>query len=377
MKTHLLRRRGSFESLEQRQLLAGDVLVSVVHGNLKIEGDANDNQIEIAAGAEAHTVVITGLDETNLRLVDRETGVPGPAESELVVSVRGGAKIDLGDGDDAITMTAPNLRGNLSINTGDGDDQVVVNNATDATVSGLNNGGVLAGVRGDLKIRTGAGDDTVIATNALVRGRLHIDTGSDNDSVELGGVAAENTALSGGFVDASLRGRGGVHVSLGDGNDIVNVQGIAASHLHLAAGDGDDSVVIADVDVHRLSVNAGAGNDDVSVADSVFASLGVKLGDGDDTLALGGAEAKFALLLGGMGEDTLNELAENNLVHDLTRGFELPLIDVVDRLPVVDQLRDKLDRVLDRVADKLPSLDDAIPDLSASLKGKIAAGIRL
>ncbi len=36
------RGRGRFESLEQRDLLAGDVLVNVVGGNLMVQGDALD-----------------------------------------------------------------------------------------------------------------------------------------------------------------------------------------------------------------------------------------------------------------------------------------------------------------------------------------------
>ena len=52
----------SFELLEDRRLLAGDVTAQIIRGDLVIHGDHADNGITITAGTAAGTVVITGVN---------------------------------------------------------------------------------------------------------------------------------------------------------------------------------------------------------------------------------------------------------------------------------------------------------------------------
>src|SRR5688572_15011706 len=59
------RRKGrpcKFESLEKRNLLAGDVTASIRNGDLVIKGDDLDNGITITAGATAGSVLVTGVN---------------------------------------------------------------------------------------------------------------------------------------------------------------------------------------------------------------------------------------------------------------------------------------------------------------------------
>jgi hypothetical protein len=422
MKTHLKRSRGGkFESLERRQMLAGDVLVSVVHGALKIEGDAADNQVAVAAGAEAGTFVITGLDGTNLHLVDRTTNEIGEAVGELEVAVRGGAKIALGDGNDKLTLTDATFRHGVSVHMGVGNDQV---NATATgevealrvgTVVGLLGGGARAGGELDL----GDGDDEFTATGLHLRGRLAVEAGDGNDSVHLGSELAGGAGVANGdegtdeLPEADLTAHAGLYVDLGDGNDLLDASLIRTrGNLQISAGGGEDSVSVGLTAAHKLlilggddadtinvigshasraGIIAGEGDDLVSVADSVFSSLGALLGDGADTLSTANVEAKFALLLGGDGEDTLNELAANNLLHDLIRGFELPLVDdVVENLPllgsatqnVLNRIDERVDRAIDRLDFDLgdhraDELTDLISGISAGVKGRISISAHL
>jgi hypothetical protein len=344
--------RGRFESLEQRQLLAGDVLVNVVGGNLRIEGDVEANKILITSGAEAGTFVVTGLDGTLLE---------GATDPITVTGIRN-ISVDLGDGDDLVAVAGATVRGNVSIRTGVGDDRVAV--GTDggaAELAGALPADLSVEVRGSLNVSTGAGEDQVSIDDA-VAALLNVSTGDDNDVVALG----SDEPL--GDLAARLVARHGAHVDLGAGNDQLSIDQVETRGLLLAHGGlGDDSidaslteaatmlvssdggvdqVTLVDLDVRHLGVHSGEGNDTVDIRDSVFATLGVALGDGDDTLTTSALEARVALLAGGEGEDTLDEITASVFAHRRILGFEIPPDVNTNQLP---SLRRILGRLLGRL----------------------------
>ncbi|MEX0613839.1 MAG: hypothetical protein WD229_17105, partial [Pirellulales bacterium] len=143
-------RRGCFESLEQRQLLAGDVVLNVVDGNLTIQGDALDNKIMVTAGAEAGSFVITGLDTTTVH----EEGQPATTDPVTVTGVKN-IRAALGEGNDLIAVVGANVRGRLGIRTGAGDDRVLVGTGGDAAeLVGQLPSDVSVSVRGSVAIGT-------------------------------------------------------------------------------------------------------------------------------------------------------------------------------------------------------------------------------
>jgi hypothetical protein len=337
-------RSARFESLEQRQLLAGDVLVNVVRGDLLIRGDAEGNEIAVTAGAEPGAFVVTGLNGTTVHQEGQT-----PTTEVTVTGVRNDVRIGLGDGNDSVSL-------------------------------------IDAEVRGSISIHTGAGDDEVTVDQVAARGGLGIDAGDDNDTVTLGSendTGATPLGVRDGALEGALRIRKGIRVNLGNGNDTLTLEnaathigigvngglgddtisasGTSGSILGILGGDGTDTISLNDVRARHAGVHAGAGNDDVTIEDSVFATLGVALGEGDDTLSIGGNQARFAVLLGGAGEDTLEELAENDFGFQIVRGFENPddangstvplpprLLELLDRLDDVSEaaLRDLLARIL-------------------------------
>jgi hypothetical protein len=130
-------RRPGIEALEAKQLLAGDVLVSVVGGNLIVTGDEMDNEISIQSGAEPGQYIVHGRQDTNVTLSkdcpagsehgqeDQDTD----AENVVVVNgVRRGARIRMADGDDTVLIQNARFAGNVSVNMGEGHDSVIVGN---------------------------------------------------------------------------------------------------------------------------------------------------------------------------------------------------------------------------------------------------------
>lgn len=354
------RRRLRIESLEQKQLLAGDVLVNVVNGALNIQGDDLDNQIAVSSGQEPGTYLIRGLNGTNVIMAGDDTtddttgdttNGAAPERAVVVEGVRRGIRANMGDGDDTVILNDLRVRRSVSINTGAGDDNVLVGvqppdgpgpmpAATDAVEEDAATD-VSVAIRGSLNIRTGLGSDDVAINNTRGGGRLRVAAGADADTVRIGRpeVAADDTGEPGdgeelvtaaddatATPEADVAFRRGVRVHLGAGQDTLAVNDLSTRHLRAHGGEGDDTMRLNGVHSRTIAVYGGRGDgaDTVGIRDSATHVLFAALGDGDDTLNLGGVRAQLALLSGGAGDgDTLNELGENRIRYQRAIGFEL------------------------------------------------------
>ncbi len=147
------------ESLESRELKAGNVSVSVVNEELRVVGDSNANQVEIHQSV-GNVYRVTGLNGTKIN-----------GREDRLFSFKGGISVDLREGDDKFVMG-----GNLFE-----DD-----------------------VHGNLNIKMGSGRDRVILGKVEVQGSTTINTDQDADQVDLDG-----------FYNA-------LTVNTDDGDDIVN-----------------------------------------------------------------------------------------------------------------------------------------------------------
>jgi hypothetical protein len=354
--------RLSFEHLEPKQMLAGDVTVSVVEGNLIIQGDELGNQIAITAGEQPGQYVVQGLEGTMMHLV---TSIdPLPTSRIAVEGVRHNVRIGMGAGDDSVMIHDAGFRGNVGIGTNGGNDVVRIGVRPELptptpAAARVQPSNVLTvelprpsvAIRGNLTIVTGEQDDWVQIPRAAVAGRLHVSTGVGNDRVNLGPrmdepglaiVAADtisvmpSVAISGGitadlgtgtdgFVARGVRSPLGISVLGGEGRDEIVLQHVHAGlRLSVDAGPGEvtDFVGLTRVEAQTALVRTGAGNDAVRVSDSAFGLLGVLLEGGNDMLALHGVKSRATLLSGGVGEDTLTLLGENLLGIHFIDGFE-------------------------------------------------------
>ena len=185
------RRRSFFaavEHLEDRSVLAGNVLASVAGGNLFLIGDASANQLEITR-VGANNVQITSLDGTTINgqagpitLNNVRTGITAVlgggddvleltgASSTSPFEVLGNAMINSGEGNDTITLTNFSTRGSLVLMTQGGDDTI--------TADGLQ-------VQNPAIIHTGAGEETVSISNSTFRSNFLLDVGNDDDVVDV------------------------------------------------------------------------------------------------------------------------------------------------------------------------------------------------
>lgn len=353
-------RRLRMEGLEERQLMAGDVAVSMFGGELMINGDEAGNAVMVSKLNDG------GFKISGLWTDGAYTTING--QSETTVNGVNGMHIDLDDGNDQLyinnTYSGNDLvvNGDLNIKTGGGDDQVRIINTTvtgkasivtdqdsatgspwwndqpsgddNVTLDGLI-------VYDDMDIKTGKGSDSVnfdsFFTNNYpqwnVVDQLSIDTGvgtNDGDTVDMDYVFAHESinVLTGNGDDhihtKHANAVEGIYMSTYGGQDTVDVDysdymnwnGIgSAAHLSINTGSGSDNVTLDHVDVRgSVALTTGSGNDtvemnDVHAHDAIYADLGAH----SDTLKIRNSSAASAYLYGGSnwrGSDSI-ELTDN------------------------------------------------------------------
>jgi hypothetical protein len=170
------------ELLESRDLLSGNVAVSVTDGDLIILGDALDNQIRIdQAGLAAGQFRISG---------ENLTSINGDAVPVVVSGVTRDVLATLGRQSDKLLLDGAAVPRDLRVSTAGGKDVVLLNDTTVGGQLRVNTGGgddsvhlLAVEVQGRTVIATAAGNDVVTRENSLFHGDSVIHAGPDNDTI--------------------------------------------------------------------------------------------------------------------------------------------------------------------------------------------------
>jgi hypothetical protein len=225
------RRKGrscAFESLEDRSLLAGDVMARILNGDLLIKGDKLANGITIAPGTAANTVVVTGVNAGS-----GATNVNGTSNGPVTLSgFTGGLRIRMKGGNDNVTINGLNVSGAVDIDGGKGDDTFTITGGTFSSSLGIDLGKGADNltitnlkVTGNADIHGHRGRDHVTITNSMF-GSLDTSLGRGNDILDITGTTVTSTtALNGG--------RGTNTFNNGTGNTLNGL-----SNTHFAVGSG-------------------------------------------------------------------------------------------------------------------------------------------
>jgi hypothetical protein len=302
-------RKLSFQNLESRQLMAGNVAVQVTSGgDLLVQGDTLGNDVAIVQSvtqgqADPGRFFVTGLNGTTINGLASGNYFQGVNRDVIINLGAGSDHVTLGDGVSDFHFNVPN---DLRISMGEGANRVNINGIT---------------VRDDATITSGAGLDTVdihgarIGVAGGVDGGLNdftINTGNGTDVVRMRNFFARHNLNinAGGLTDV---GRDLVDLAIGDvGNDII-----------ISTGGGRDTVLTDTVGANHLNVNTGADADGVRITNTNPTELNVNLGAGTDTLAISHTFGLHAQLNGGDG--ALDRVFEHDVVFDNGQslvGFE-------------------------------------------------------
>ncbi|MCC7473958.1 MAG: hypothetical protein IT425_01065 [Pirellulales bacterium] len=225
-------RRCQFEALEPRQMLAGDVTASIVHGDLIVQGDDLANGITISAGANAGEIVVKGIDAGG-----SATSINGTANGSVTLSgFTDDIKVFLEEGDDLLTITGITVPDDFIIRGHDGNDTITIKDVD---------------VGDSLRVNLGKGDDKLslesvdVAGNALLRGRR------GDDSISIKDSTFEN-----------------LRTFLGKGDDTLDISGTTvAEKTRIRGGRGEDSFTegegnsLGDVSAKKIEENDPVGSE--------------------------------------------------------------------------------------------------------------------
>lgn len=274
------------QSLEPRCLPAGTVTANISGGNITLNGDQQNNLIEV--GLTPAGIFVRGFDGTNLKFGAR--------------TITDGSTLKLAPGARVTT--------DLVINLKDGND----------SVSLFVGGSVAATIGRNLKINLGRGEDTAaidVREGSLTIGNnLDIKLGDDSDHLLIGFIPQAIDQLEDivpvfltELSSAPLRIAGLAKISGGTGDDVVAAFGFSTDgNLQIETGGGNDAVGIAGALIGGSAViSTGADNDDVGIAFvAILGDTNITTGSGDDRVGAYYVHSEGnATILLQQGNDTL------------------------------------------------------------------------
>ncbi|MBE9829988.1 hypothetical protein G6W45_09645, partial [Campylobacter concisus] len=214
--------------------------------------------------------------------------------SDQTVNVNGTlneTEMNLGRGNNKITLDGATSTNKLRVETQSGDDDIVIKNSKilgDENLIGNHNvmdirsgkntvtaeGSELS--RLDIQANGGASDKTTITLNATKGERLNITGQGEEDVFTLKGGSTLNSS----------------GVNLGNGNNTINVDGAKITTSSLITGSNDDIINLKNAELKNVNVETGQGKNEVNIenvtSDNTKITLGGSWSNGDNTVNIKG-----------------------------------------------------------------------------------------
>lgn len=331
------------ESLESRQLLAGDVTVTLVGTTLTLEGDVSGNIVEISPGTNIGEYKIQGLDNTTINgpcsivdPVDRiVVALKGGSDSFTLKSTDASNKIYVGgnveitnsDGLNVNKLVNAEIAGELIVqkDAGTSESQLYIEGTTVVGKVTVNNQGV-GGFDGDSK--------TMITKDSHLQADLDVDNDEGEDTLVV--------------YQSNIDGNVTIDNRDGDTRTVfgLNEDPIIWGSLTINNGDGNDEIILHDTNVWLdVAINNGTGHTLVSL-ETTNVGLGVDVGvAGNLTIQNGTGIDQFRMvdsmvkdnvgLNNGTGTfGSLTEIVDSRIGNDLSLAADNGL----DRVTITDSV---------------------------------------
>ena len=281
----------SFEILEPRVLLDGDITATLAGSTLVIQGDSQPNAVIVYGTATPGQFVVSGVTHS---VTGNQTTVNGDP-FELFDGVTSGVKVDMGLGDDELLIGTPGatatttIQGNISIDMGGGTvDGVYIGFDPDAFVF-LGDVDIL----GSLTIQGSDAEDVVFLTGVGVGKNLTMKLGDSPTGTSNFVIMNRNaTEATSNFIGGKLSMTGGDGIDnwfIGE----TTVTGSAQFKLGDTPDGETDKITIEDSTISgAVKITGGDGREDISVINSLLHSFSVQLKGGD--VALGSDQVGFS-----------------------------------------------------------------------------------
>jgi len=202
----------------------GDVVTTVSGSKLVVTGDSSPNAVAIEPALDG--IAVVGLDGT---LVD------GSSEGVTVAGVQR-LTVKLRNGNDRVTLTQVTFSNGLDLRLRRGNDSVVIDQVSGGSAR-IQTGNGYDAVRvfgpsrfNSLSVQTSNGNDLIVLDGVSISGDLDIDTGSEDDGVEIVGTWVDND----------------MDVRLGNDDDFLVLADVAVNDdTDLDGENGDDALVFS------------------------------------------------------------------------------------------------------------------------------------
>jgi len=240
----------SIQRLEDRSLLAGNVIASLSGNHLMVSGDAADNVIEIAVFN--NNVHLRGLNGTTVN-----GGTNFFVVAANTDTVTGNVLIAVGSGNDTVSFARNvKLGGLVNVFGGDGNDTINASNVT---------------FQQNVGFQGNAGDDTFSLQDSTTAGALGIMGQQGNDLVSLTDMTTSGVVL----------------IKTASGDDGVSLNNVtAAAAISIKTGLGEDDIAIRNSTIAgAVTVNTRADSDVVVLDDNtVNGAVGINTGRSNDAV---------------------------------------------------------------------------------------------
>jgi hypothetical protein len=331
------------ERLENRELMAGNVLASLSGNTLTIFGDDQTNSVTLTYDPTTRNYRVAGNDTadgpTSINLQD-------PATTDNVADFTGvkNVAVLLNGGDDQFDVGSPQavdmvIAKWLSIDMGDGNDQLVLGRAGNAP-GGVDPVATSLRTGTSLSVNLGAGDDEFHIANARIGQSLNIFAGDGNDHVlfdteftpagatgpTLFPVRVKNSAtinLAGGDDELIIKNASfqkNLRILDGGGTADIELHNVnVAKKLSIDTFDEADQITVDSVRARQLTMNTNGGVDDVDVTNSRFTAMNLKLGSARDHLLVQNTKSSFLTHFDGGQQGSTLVRGPGNRLRGLTR----------------------------------------------------------
>jgi hypothetical protein len=333
------------ERLERRELMAGDVTAHVEGQMLIILGDDTDNGVVLTYDSTAHSYHVSGSDAGGSPTTINGVDTSQPGNDQTFINVQS-VHVGLVGGNDHFEVGSPTAVDTviakwLAVEMGDGDDTVTLGVAGNAA------GGSVPIARSldtgtSVKVELGAGNDHLSMANAKIGLDLNVFGGDGDDHVDFDTEFTPTGASSPTLFPAQIQRN--VLISLGGGADeltlkhtavqnnltILDGAGVATIDLFNVgvkkridintAGDGDN-IDLQLIRAKQMTINTNGGVDHVELNTVVLTTLNVKLGSERDHLRLVRTKTSLFAHLNGDGSGAVLSGFGNSLRGLWRRNF--------------------------------------------------------
>ena len=286
----------SFEILEPRVLLDGDVTAFLAGSTLVIQGDGQSNAVIIYGSATPGQFVVSGVTHS---VTGNQTTVNGDL-FDLFDGVTSGVKVDMGQGDDELLIGTPGatatttIQGNLSIDMGGGTLNGVYIGFNIDAFNYLGDVDIL----GSLTIQGSDAEDVVFLTGVGVGKNLTMKLGDSPAGTSNFVLMSRNaTAATSNFIGGKLSMTGGDGIdnwSIGE----TTVTGSVQFKLGDTPDGETDQLTIEDSTISgAVKITGGDGREDIEVLTSTLSSFSAQL-KGSAGVSVDLVEFNSALIVG-------------------------------------------------------------------------------